>query len=355
MKKKSKIYVIGACCVAAGILITGAGIAAGGWPGISVSSSGLHTVGSHHGKEPYILEKTKLDEFDSINLNLEYADLDIIPSDGYYLEYRLSGSQNKPECNTDNKTLTLKEKPNTNGRIMFFNFGNFLWDNNEYINEKYYVKLYLPADKIYDEVKIYNDCGDVNAATLEAQDLSLEVAYGDIDAEAIKSKTLSILMDSGSFKVENVKADEMILNNEYGPTRIRNLSAGTAKIELDSGDANIDKAIINDLTLSDSYGAVKFSYADIAEGSIYMSSGDLQILDAVIGDLEAKSEYGDVDIQLRDDPASYTMKLKTEYGSVDVPFDGSYISEDDEERFELVGKDGKILRISCESGDITIE
>lgn len=356
MKKKAKIYTIGACCIAAGILITGAGIAAGGWPGVSVSSTGVHTAGNHNKKEPYVLEKTKLDEFDNINIHLEYADFDIIPSDDFYLEYRLLGSQNTPEFNTDNKTLTLKEIPNNNGQIMFFNFGSFYWgDNDAYENEKYYVKLYVPEDKVYDEVKIFSSSGDFSAATLEAQDLSLEVEYGDIDADTINGKSLNLSMDSGNFKVEEVKSDTMTLTNDYGYTRIRDLNAGTAEIEVDSGDVNVDKAIIDDLTLSDSYGAVKFSYADIAEARISMSSGDLSILDAVIGSLEADSEYGDVDVHLRDDPSSYTMKLKTEYGSVNVPYDGSYISGDDVERFEMEGKIGKSLKISCDSGDITVK
>lgn len=355
MKKKSRIYVIGACCIVSGILVTGVGIAAGGWPGVAVTNRGLHTSSSNHNREPYVLEKTKLDEFDNINLDVMYADVDIIPSDDFYLEYRLDGSQRTPEFNTDDKTLTLKEKPNNNGKIMFFNFGDFTWGDDHYENEKYYVKLYLPADKVYDEVKIYSDSGDVSAATLEAEDISLEVDYGDIDAEAIKGKTLSISMDSGNFKVKEVKADELSLTNEYGPTKIHTLDAGTAKIDLDSGDASVDKAVVDDLTLSDSYGEVTFNYADITAGSIKMDSGDLRIMDAVIGNLDVKSEYGSVDIQLRDDPASYSMKLKTEYGDVDVPFDGSYISEDDVERFELVGKSGKTLNILCESGDINIK
>lgn len=352
MKKKTKIYTIGACCVAAGIMLSAVGIAAGGWPGVSISATGIHSTGNRPDKKAHVLEKTKLEEFNKVSMDIDYADLEIIPSDDYYIEYRLSGSDGEPEYKIDNDSLIFREKPK-NGNFMFFNFGNFSWSND--YNEKYYVKLYMPEDKMYEKIQIYNDSGDLNAGILKAEDMSLEVEYGDIGVESLNSKTLAVSLDSGDFKAKEVYTDTLELNNDYGKVIVGELTADSANIQLESGKTAIDKSTINNLTLDSSYGGVKLGSAHISDGSIDMESGKLEILGAVLGNVEVNSAYGDVAIQLEDNPETYAMKLKTEYGSVNVPFDGRYISEDDEERFEMSGKGGKSLEISCESGDITVK
>ena len=52
----------------------------------------------------------KLDEFSSIDIDLNYADIKIEPSDGYYIEYQLDGADPEPALEVKNGKLRFKRK-----------------------------------------------------------------------------------------------------------------------------------------------------------------------------------------------------------------------------------------------------
>ncbi len=79
MKKATRnILIISACCMGAGVLAAAAGLAAGGWFGIQITRDGIRSASSDN--EPYILKKTKLDNFSEIKIDIgSEADIELPP------------------------------------------------------------------------------------------------------------------------------------------------------------------------------------------------------------------------------------------------------------------------------------
>lgn len=85
-----KILIISTCFMGAGVLLTCAGIAAGGWPGFEITRNGLRSAATQ--RQPYILEKTQIENFSELDINIgSEADIILKPSgnDHFYLEYTL--------------------------------------------------------------------------------------------------------------------------------------------------------------------------------------------------------------------------------------------------------------------------
>ena len=85
MKVKNNVYLASFICIGAGAVLLILGLLLGGRPGFYIDKSGIHTANESGADSPYIQEKMKLDEFSTIDITIQYADLEIIPSDGYYI------------------------------------------------------------------------------------------------------------------------------------------------------------------------------------------------------------------------------------------------------------------------------
>ena len=101
MKKSKKIILtISAVTLTAGVLLTGIGYMKGGRFGFVFSDGKFISADSiEEEKQPFILEKKKLDSVKDIDINiLSYADIRILPSadNSFYLEYNLPGEYPKP-------------------------------------------------------------------------------------------------------------------------------------------------------------------------------------------------------------------------------------------------------------------
>ena len=106
MKKTAKRILLLSCSLmAAGLLFTGIGFAAGGRPGISWTQKGIVSVSS---QTEYRLEKTKIDSFKNAQIDINsMADIRILPSDdkNYYIVYILDGDYNEPSYEVKGDTL----------------------------------------------------------------------------------------------------------------------------------------------------------------------------------------------------------------------------------------------------------
>ena len=96
MKKSKKIILtISAVTLTAGVLLTGIGYMKGGRFGFVFSDGKFISADSiEEEKQPFILEKKKLDSVKDIDINiLSYADIRILPSadNSFYLEDNLPG------------------------------------------------------------------------------------------------------------------------------------------------------------------------------------------------------------------------------------------------------------------------
>lgn len=350
MSKKNKIYIAAVCCAGLGIVLTAGGILAGGKPGLSVGSTGVHLMGEE--PEDYVLEKTALEEFSEAEIYVEYGDFRLIPSDGYYLEYRIDGSMGKPEYQAENGAFTFRETPKK--EVLRFQIMD--WGHTG-ARGKSYVNLYVPEEMFFRKFSLDSDSGDGELETLQGENLELDLEYGDLNAGTIQGEQVKITSDSGNFTIQTLKAGELELENEYGEVKAETLTVDrTGEITQDSGGLRLGACEAGDLTISLEYGDLTAESLRAGTLTAESDSGNMKIGSLQIEDKASfRLEYGDVTLGLAGDPEEYTMKLETEYGSVHAPEGGRSISDDDKTVYQSQGTKKKSLEITCESGDIQVD
>lgn len=315
MKKTTKtILIVSACFMGAGILAAAAGVAAGGWFGLQITRDGIRSSSSS--SEPYRLEKTKLDKFTSIKIDIgSEADIEFVPSDDgqCYLEYTLNGNDAEPVWNITNSTFTLKQ----NGVMAT---GLFFAGSDFSENSAPVIRLYIPDGASFSDIDINNDYGNIDLNSLSADTLTLNLDYGDLDMNGCHFTDAEIKTDSGSIEAEDTAADTLLLTNNYGDSTLKNTTLRSADLTVESGD-------------------------------LYLEADGLETLTGM-------NEYGDTTFVLGDAVENYTFDLLTEYGEIsfsgDVP--GRLISQDGSEMSYTSEAEGnKKIAFTAESGDIKIQ
>lgn len=308
--KRNKLTLGALGLILLGVILFAAGIMTGGWPGMSIDRDGIHMYGREEGNVIYELEKTELTDFTAAVIDVEYADFCLIPSDGYYLEYRLPKEDGKPVYDVKDHIFSLGKEREFH--IMKMDFDFFTEKDGDY-----YVHLYVPED-----------------TKLEKLDLNVE---------------------SGDAELKDLQAERIDAGFSYGTAFMENVSADKAKLDMESGSFDMISCDIGNIEYDGSYGSSKFYDCLIGKGSMDMESGELTLENAALDQMEIRGEYGDVTVSLSDGLADYELILESEYGDIDVP-ESDMISRNDEmTRYKKNGTGRKSLKIAVESGDILVK
>ena len=406
MKKSKKIILtLSAVTLTAGVLFTGIGYMKGGRFGFVFSDGKFISADSiEEEKQPFILEKKKLDSVKDIDINiLSYADIRILPSadNSFYLEYNLPGEYPKPSFSCTDGKLTLTQENREPIAIIGFgfhdsqsserevtltasvfgigcNYGDVTLKN---IKSKEQLALNLSAGQLNADtlsgktVTIYNDSGNISLDSCTSDDLHLETDYGDIqlDNAAVKnasdmtldSGTLTIknsalgaariTNDSGTISLAQVTGKSLEATSEYGDISLTDTQlSDNAVLTLDSGNLSADTSSVKKISVKNDSGSISLNQFSSENADFMLSYGDLDLIATKLGSLSCKSENGDVAIQLPDKFDSYGFNLLTEYGDISLPSgkaDGIVSDEDDssEVSYSANPEAKNKIQVECES------
>lgn len=342
--------------IAAGFILTVIGLLFGGRPGVTFSRNGV--TSPYTQSHPYSMEKTKIDAFSNLKLNIDsYADIRILPSEDeqFYLEYALDGNYKKPDFSVAQDTLTLTHNSSTGQGIYFFNM-NWFGEDTEEIHA--YVTLYIPAEREMKKLSVYNDCGDISIEGLTFGDAVLHASYGNMNLTDLEFQDLETVLDSGDLKADSMNSKTLTLNSEYGAVALKDVSFGQADLNLDSGDLKAENFTADTLTVKNEYGDVQLQETSFETADFTLDSGDLRIDAISLGSLSCKNEYGNVTIHLPEDLAEYSIDARCEYGTIQLPPDAPqsyYIASGDEAEYKTQGSTKHRITLETESGDIIIK
>lgn len=340
--------------------------------------------------EPHTLEKTKLEEFTEADIHLDDANLSILPSDGYYLEYRLDGTCNKPEYGVDNGKFHFQEgTAQKKFRISFSPIGNPANSGplylNLYVPEDHYFKLLnitMESGNIEDmqanaekaefaieygnlslegftggDFTVSSESGNIKFGEITCDNLSISAEYGDFSGDTVSaSGRADISLESGNMDVSKLTADTLSVRSQYGNCEIGSVSFKDGTFSLESGNLYVSGLTANSLSVENLYGSCGIDGISIKKGIFSMESGNLTLGHATLGNTSATSEYGDVKLELSDQISDYSYDLETEYGTINVG--GDAIEGDEDGRIfyrKQDGKQKKNISIFCESGNVTIQ
>lgn len=314
MKGKKTWLAVSGVCVILGIVILMIGRLFGGEPGFFVDGKGIHTARSEKETEP-IRGIEELGEFNRMELDVDYADVEVVASDRFAVEYCLTGGEGEPVCEVKNGKFTFKEGDDT--RIV--NMGFFAGaSNTEKSEPDYYVRVEVPEDAKLSGASLYVESGDLKITDFQADELEIEDEYGDVSLDRFNGKEFKLKQDSGNTSAGLLRAEHIEVKNGYGNVRIEEAEGDSLTTVLESGDC--------------------------------------RILRLAVSDAEIKNEYGNIILAAAGDIETYKLDLYTEYGRIyvenEVKGEKDY---DDEIHYESRGNGKKKIKVICGGGDIEIE
>lgn len=298
----------GAGCVVAGALLFAVGFLNGGKNYVLAADLNQWKGSATKEDSTYGLEKTKIDDYSTLNVDLSSLNLQIVSSDddSYYISYTTSDSKEKEPVSYDvkNKILTLKEDSDSNSytHIDIGFLTAFLSKDKDFTTDENVVTLYVPTDARFQSANINSSFGD-------------------------------ILINSSCFE--------------------------SGKISSDDGEIFIKNSTLKDVTVSASFGDVKTYDSKIKACNFELSDGDFVAKDSEFtGENSISSSFGDIDMEAKKEQLlTLGFDASTGFGDIEVPdfLEGKLHEEDvDESSYQRNGKDGN-LKLQADDGDIVIK
>lgn len=298
----------GAGCVVVGALLFAVGFLNGGKNYVLAADLNQWKGSATKEDSTYGLEKTKIDDYSTLNVDLSSLNLQIVSSDddSYYISYTTSDSKEKEPVSYDvkNKILTLKEDSDSNSytHIDIGFLTAFLSKDKDFTTDENVVTLYVPTDARFQSANINSSFGD-------------------------------ILINSSCFE--------------------------SGKISSDDGEIFIKNSTLKDVTVSASFGDVKTYDSKIKACNFELSDGDFVAKDSEFtGENSISSSFGDIDIEAKKEQLlTLGFDASTGFGDIEVPdfLEGKLHEEDvDESSYQRNGKDGN-LKLQADDGDIVIK
>lgn len=314
--------ITGILCIVFGMGIFFAGKVMGGGRYVkNMDFSSMLTTDSKNLKEEYAtLEKTKIDDFDKINIKTNTIDIKIAQSDdkNCYIAYNLKKEKGEVPAvyEVSGGEFKLRQKSNhVTINVDLSGLAAILSGTQDYVRQNQFV-LYLPKDK------------KISEAEFDTED-------GDISIDGLKSDKTDIAVDAGDIKLENAE-----------------LQSG--KITSSDGDIVVKNTNLKGMALTDNYGDVKCNDGSFEDIAVKLNDGDLKLQNTKLTrNIKIDSDYGDVKVIGFDDWNDILVSAKTSYGDVSVNhrIDG----EKTETSFEKnVENPSAKLEIDCSDGDISI-
>ena len=232
-------------------------------------------------QETTTLEKSLVEEFHNINIDLQSSNIEFVPSDDYYVEFKECAGILQYEVEDD--TLVIKQKEES----IFMNFG-FGYAN----DRENTVKIYYPEDATFENI-------------------TMEVDMGSLYVEEINASILDVSCDMGSVEFEKCFAEEIHIDVDMGNIVMEEAVTGEIKVETDKGNVEIHSIDLTDAgTVNCNMGNVEMSFEKPVETyEIYakIDMGELSINGEDYGSTH-KSE-GEIPLEVTNDMGNIELNF----------------------------------------------
>ena len=183
--------------------------------------------GFHIDSEGKVLEmqKTVVDDFTDIIIDVPASDIKFIESDEYAVEYKIRAI----EVTCESKDGTLKVS--TNKKKFDINLGFFSWDS-----EDYYVYVYYPKGADFGTVDLDSSAGDVIIEEgFDCDILKLDLSAGDAKIKHVNG-ALEVDMSAGDFEAEKCEFGKCEFDLSAGDVDLINCTIDGGELDMSAGD-----------------------------------------------------------------------------------------------------------------------
>ncbi len=270
MKSWVKAWLVaGVGCCVCGAILTGIGVASDGGKYVKAADLNKMDGAAKKGDNEVLLEKTKLDDFDSVDISMTDMNLQVVPSDdrSCYISYQASDQTKDPmSYQVKDGKLTIQENDNT-GKFYYhvdIGFLSGLLGGGPVTTDENVVTLYIPEEQEWKMADIKTDMsnimlngckiengivqsnsGDIYFKNCDFDNLKIDSDMGDIHfvgtEDVMGAWNIQIDTDMGDIDVDDalggkVKEDEDDCDLSY----TQKGKGGNLVIQTDSGDVSLD-------------------------------------------------------------------------------------------------------------------
>lgn len=323
MNKTKKLLLISCILFAAGGTLYLLALAFGARvTGISLDSTGLHVHSPQVSSEKYSIsykeETVALEDFNAVEIDMDFGDVSIELSDRFALTYRMASVYDFTyEVKDGRLKLVQSSQKGLRSNTSITLFGGF--DPFDGGNIRNGITLYLPADTQLSDFTA--NCGSVDftASGLNADQLNLKLNFGSVELTDLLAENCTLDLESANLSLTGGKFSSLNLSNNFGTVKMTGVSAQQPSvIDLESVDTTMNDASFADLKFSSTFGSFISSGITVDHLDCTMESGDADLKSLSCESLYMKSTFGSVDLLLTRPLQDYTYSLSTDFGSINV-------------------------------------
>ena len=345
MKNKKKWLIISAALILTGVVVAGIGIAMGGVPGFSIGRGGQILTPSQY--VMHELEKTPLDSFENLDAVMHFGDVELIPSDGYYLEYRICTDEQGPSYEVKNGTLTFlpQKSQGRNGISFFFNTG---WNHSTNHTGSDYVRIYLPEDEYLNRLEVECGKGDVKISGIQADSVSVETDFGNTEISDIKAGAAEVTCSNGRIEIDTVEYDSLKVTDDFGNVSISGARGDESTVQMSNGELTLKNIESTTLRLEQDFSDTDGSKLTVGELTHTGSNGDIELTELDTKSVDISNDFGDIDLAFTGEEKEYGMDLSCDFGTVRLNGDNRSGS------LEKDSAGANKIKARCSNGNITV-
>ena len=248
-----RTVIISVATLLVGAVFCGLGAAMGGKMAFAVDFKN-HKVYTGVGKTTE--GKLEFEKFSSIDLKVDTEDVELVRTKNEYgIEYLVQGEE--PQITVENGILKVRKASK--------GFGYFQVGFNFRAGKDCYVRIFVPEEAVFENVKLVTDTGDITLRELETGKLTLESDTGDVRIEQITAAVMNLTTDTGDIVTENMKAEKGRLESDTGDIRIREFDVEAVTLETDTGDIKVESMETESFTADSDTGDIKAVFVGEAE------------------------------------------------------------------------------------------
>ncbi len=221
-------------------------------------------------------EWTDMDEFQSIELDVDIAGVVITVGD----EYKLSMKYPKevmPTFEVKDGVLTIKQTNDKNLKPK----GNS-------------IEIEIPKDKNLESISGEISAGSIQMKDLEVKNFNLNVDAGNVELDNVWGDNFKVTASAGNVELEDIKVKTLVLDADMGRIEVKDATFTSATVSADLGDVKLKDITCTKADVKANLGSV--------------------IIKGTFDELEASADMGSVTVNAKN--ADCKVDLSASMGSV---------------------------------------
>lgn len=333
-----------------GVFLCGVGIVLGGRIyGVELGKDGFiiqtDIDKTEQDETRYIVKAEDIDSFDSISADIDFAEVNIVRSNRYGIEYRFPmDSALSYEVDDDELKVETNKRDIKDWSFTLFSIKNKI--DGKLIPM---LNIYIPADARLENIDIDLSGGVIRVPTLKAEEIYLKNSFGSVELSDLESEELRINVSSGNITGNDILTEDANISSSLGNIEINEMVAEDLKMKFSSGNISVGNIKAESADINCTYGAIELGGVAGDELFISSASGAIEASNVSSKKIEAESSFGAINIDL-DDVDDYNMDCKANFGEVTVngrSKGGSHVVSESSKN--------RSLRVNCSSGQVNIK